>query len=499
MTTTDEPTGAPPDLEEAMAEGPPPEVKATEVAEPVEAQLPAVRTSRHGQQLIAGTDLAVVPPEAELAGLAQMAVTLSAAMGTVPQALRGKPNEVFMVLLTARDLGVGLTTAIREFHVIDGKVTISPKAKLALVNQQRVARVFPHQPPRRRLVKDAEGVERAMEELCECGGSEGKNDRTRALWHAIRYDNPTVVFSSEFTMEDADLVTTKEGGKSIKLHEKSNWKQWPARMLSWRAMGYLIDDCCPEVGAGLYSPDEMGAVTDEDGRVVIDVVANAEPLPGTNAPRGAGRSSGGGGQDEPETASPDDLAGIRHRIDHLGRHHADARKALAGAWVGDDREHPRLPPVGQLLAKQVGRAKAVLASIEGRAAKGEWGDGWEPPGDPPETPAESPQETPPGGSGPDGAPEPGSAGDGDPGANGATEDEDHGVAMDKIIEEVRAMSDHDVRAALDTMGKSRNGTDSTVRRRLAAWRAKDAGLIGATDAEVKKIMAEQDEDQEGGS
>lgn len=493
MTTTDEPTAAPPDVEEAMAEGPPPEVKATEVAEPVEAQLPAVRESRHGQQMIAGTDLAVVPPETEMMGLAQMAVTLSAAMGTVPAALRGKPNEVFMVLLTARDLGVGLTTAIREFHVIDGKVTISPKAKLALVNQQRVARVFPHQPPRRRLVKDpdADGGERRVEELCECGGSEGKNDRTRALWHAVRYDNPTVVFSSEFTMEDAELVTTKEGGKVIKLNEKSNWKQWPARMLSWRAMGYLIDDCCPEVGAGLYSPDELGAVTDEEGRVVIDVVANADPLPGTNAPRGQGRSSGGG-QDEPEAASADDLAGIRHRIDHLGRHHVDARKALAGAWVGDDREHPRLPPVGQLLAKQVGRAKAVLASIEGRAAKGEWGDGWEPPGDPP---AGSPQETPPGDSGTDGAPEPGNAGDGDPGANGDAV-EDHGAAMDQIIEDVRGMSDHDVRAALDAMGKSKNGTDSTVRRRLAAWRAKEAGVLGATDAEVKRLMAETDEDGE---
>lgn len=42
-------------------------------------------------------------------------------------------------------------------------------------------------------------------------------------------------------------------------------------MLSWRALGYLLDEAVPEVGTGLYSPDELGAVTDEEGSPVIDV------------------------------------------------------------------------------------------------------------------------------------------------------------------------------------------------------------------------------------
>jgi len=75
------------------------------------------------------------PERLEMNDLASMAVTLAFA-DLVPKPLRGKPNDVFMVLLTARDLGVRVTTALREFHVIDGKLTLSPKVRLAMVNEQ---------------------------------------------------------------------------------------------------------------------------------------------------------------------------------------------------------------------------------------------------------------------------------------------------------------------------------------------------------------------------
>lgn len=217
--------------------------------------------------------LSLVPSENEMANLGAMAATLAQARA-LPAALQDKPADVFLVLITARDLGVSLTTAIREFHVIDGKVTLSPKVKLAMIRAQKLGKIYPHQPPRQ-VFEDGELRMR----LCPCGSDAGPNDHERATWHAERHDEPGVLHTSTFTMEQARLVPTREKGQNITLAEKSNWKAWPARMLSWRALGYLEDDVFSEVGTGLYNPDEMGAMVDADGQP-IDVTV-ADPIPGT--------------------------------------------------------------------------------------------------------------------------------------------------------------------------------------------------------------------------
>lgn len=190
------------------------------------------------------------PSALEMRDLAAVAVTLSHA-ALVPKALQGRPNDVYLVLLTARDLGVALTTALREFHPIDGKVTVSPKVKLAMVKEQgrdRGWHVWRCDP---------------RNERCKAYACAPADPREEATWHAIR-DGET--HSSTVTMTDA---------ANAQLTGKDNWKKYPQRMLSWRALGWLLDDVFPEVGTGLYQPDELGAITDEDGRPldVIDVPA----------------------------------------------------------------------------------------------------------------------------------------------------------------------------------------------------------------------------------
>lgn len=180
-------------------------------------------------------DLPIIPERSEMNDLAAMAVMLANA-DAVPAALRQRPNDVFLVLLTARDLSVSLTTAMREFHVIEGKVTISPKSKLALVRTSGLGRIWP----------------------------DPGNDAESATWHATRTDQPGERWSYTFTMDEARAITQK--GKI--LAEKDNWRNYPKRMLSWRAVGYLLDDIFPEVGTGLYSPDELGAVTNEEGEPI---------------------------------------------------------------------------------------------------------------------------------------------------------------------------------------------------------------------------------------
>ena len=53
---------------------------------------------------------------------------------------------------------------------------------------------------------------------------------------------------------------------------------YPARMLWWRCSGYVADDVFPEAGLGLYSPEELGAVVDDEGRPID--VAHVELPPG---------------------------------------------------------------------------------------------------------------------------------------------------------------------------------------------------------------------------
>lgn len=500
MTTTDAGTtpATEPDVEPDDMDGaPPPEREQQQLEQPVAVPTSLVRPQRDGStQMIAGTDLAVVPQQNELAQLAQMAVTLSAA-DAVPRALQNRPNDVFLVLLTARDVGVALTTALREFHVIDGRVTLSPKVKLAMVRQQQLGDVFTHQPPRDVVQPDGTKTR----QLCPCGSDGPANDENHATWHAVRRDLPNVLESSTFDRAMAERAT--------KLLDKDNWKNYPQRMLSWRALGYLLDDVFGEVGTGLYSPDEMGAVTDEQGEPVIEVVGHADPLPGTRAPRGHNAPP-------PPEADAGARDGLRKRIDALP---ADGRTALVAMWTAgrETPAGPKLPPLGRLLERQVKTADALVSSIEARARKGEWGD-WSPPtddppaggaagspGDGPESPPTAPAAAEPtdgaqstaGDSEPDppsgDAEQPATAESDEPAGDGTLpldagdepdEDADHAALIDRIIAEVAQMTDAAVRAELDVTGKSRNGTDTQVRRRLAMYRGKNAG-VKVTEAQIK--------------
>lgn len=441
-------------------EVPPPETALVTLA-----QAPMPTREPH-ERLVPGLNLQIVPPENELAALGQLAVTLSAAKA-LPEALQDKPNDVLLILLTARDLGVSLTTAIREFHIINGKVTTSPKVRLAMVRQQGHGLVWPHGPQ----VKDGEL------KACVCG-EDGKNDGVVATWHAMRHDMPGVLHSSTYTQDMASRVAAKEHGRNIKLNEKSTWKSYPERMLSWRALGYLLDDVFPEVGTGLYSPDEMGAVTDEEGNPVIDVTGG-EPLAGHRAPRGRqSQQAREAAAEQNALLSDSEREALRARIYAL----PDAARAeLLRLWteVPEGSEHPRLRALDHMLARELKVADALIKSIEARAAKGEWGE-WSPPepdGD--DGGAESPAEGDEDEGGEAGDSEPvdqppaapaGEAGHDEPGDGEADQGELEQPAevplVDRIVAVMQRMDKAALVAELGIRAKATSGNLDTLRRRL---------------------------------
>jgi hypothetical protein len=186
------------------------------------------------------------PVADEWRGLCQMA-NIMAYSNLVPDALRRRPEDVLLVLLTGRSLGIDPTTALAQCYVVDGKVTIAPKLRLALLHQSGKGRVVPHEVGQTFVV--------------------GK----------VLTPSGEVIETRTLNMDEVPPSLTR----------KKNWSDYPSRMLWWRLAGWLLDDHFPEIGLGIYSPDELGAITDDEG----------VPISPTNVAMPDGY---GGQQSEPE-------------------------------------------------------------------------------------------------------------------------------------------------------------------------------------------------------
>jgi hypothetical protein len=200
-----------------------------------------------------------------LSGLAEQL----ARSGLVPKALRGKPDDVMLVLLTGRDLAIAPTTAVNKIHVIEGKPTLSAELMCALVNRQPGMRIWP----------------------------DPANDDKVAVAHALR-DGVEMRF--RFTIGDATRA---------KLTRKEIWAGYPQFMLWARAVSGLCRMAFPDVLAGVsYTPEEMGAAVDPATGEVIDVSSTdyrpvGKPPPVEVDPDEAAREAGWTSADEANDAA----------------------------------------------------------------------------------------------------------------------------------------------------------------------------------------------------
>lgn len=178
-----------------------------------------------------------MPSPAEWAQLESMAAVLSRS-GLVPAALRRKPDDIMLVLLTGRDLRLAPTTALSKIHVIEGKPTCSAELMSALVNRRPGMSLWP--------------------------GSD--NDAEKATAFGSR-DGREMQFT--FRLEDA---------KRAGLAGKGTWAKWPQFMLWARAVSGLCRMAFADVLAGVsYTPEEMGAEVNEDGEVIDVAGRTVEP------------------------------------------------------------------------------------------------------------------------------------------------------------------------------------------------------------------------------
>ena len=140
---------------------------------------------------------------------------------------------IFAVILRGRALGLDATTALANFHVVEGKPTMQASLIVGLVLNSGKAEYF------------------------DC--TETTNQQ--ATWETKRKGakSPMVI---SFSIEDALAagLVQKQGSEYrgvSRSGKPSNWDKYRRTMLRWRAATELARIAYPDVVAGLYTPDEI--------------------------------------------------------------------------------------------------------------------------------------------------------------------------------------------------------------------------------------------------
>ena len=168
-------------------------------------------------------ELAVAPPKA-IGGIPHLTAYLELSgqisrTALVPEALRGRPEEVLAVMMAGNELGIGPMQALQSINIIKGKPALSAELMRALVLSAG------HQ-----FIIDAND-QSAIAKVCRAGWPE---------WQTV-----------EFNLEDA---------KRAGLLNSPTWQKYPRAMLSARVTSEACRMFFPDVIAGMsYTPEEIEA------------------------------------------------------------------------------------------------------------------------------------------------------------------------------------------------------------------------------------------------
>lgn len=176
----------------------------------------------------------------------------------LPKQYQRNPGNVLLAVELGESLGIPPIQAINTVHVIEGK----PSASSGLISA---------------LVRRAGHTLRV------------KGNDQAATAEIVRSDDPDFTYSVTWDMGRA---------RNAGVTGKDNWKKYPAAMLKARAITEVARDACQEALMGVqYTPEELGAVVDEEGNVVDQ-----------SGPRGAqprgGRFGLSGNFQQPTPAAP---------------------------------------------------------------------------------------------------------------------------------------------------------------------------------------------------
>lgn len=161
-------------------------------------------------------ELAVIPRTlTEVQALAEVLAKST----LLPDALKGKVNDVAVQILAGQELGLAPMASIRGVHVVQGKPLLSADTMVALCLGSGIAEYFS-----------------VVEETA-----------TQVTYETKRKGSP---HPQRFTWSDDD---TKNAG----LNTKDNWRMHKRQMRRARCKAVLARDVYPDVLSGCYDPDEI--------------------------------------------------------------------------------------------------------------------------------------------------------------------------------------------------------------------------------------------------
>jgi hypothetical protein len=149
--------------------------------------------------------------------------------------------DALIILMTGRELGLGPMQSLRSIYVVEGRPTLSADLIAALVRRSGKC-----------------GELRCLE-----------TSATRAVFAGRRVEE-TEPTSLTFTIEDA---------RRANLAGRKNWTAYPAAMLRARAQAALCRLLFPDVVAGIYDPDELGAEERPSAAVLALEASHPAALP----------------------------------------------------------------------------------------------------------------------------------------------------------------------------------------------------------------------------
>ena len=160
--------------------------------------------------------------------------------GFLPSSIK-TPAQAIAVILTGRELGIGIMEAMRGIDIIEGKPAIKPQLMLSLIHNSRVLEDF---------------VINSQPTYCEV----------------------------TMTRKGMSAVRTKFGdteAAAMNLLYKDNYKKQKQNMYRWRAISACARLACPDVIGGLYTPEELENSDDVVGKDVatleLSEKLNADP------------------------------------------------------------------------------------------------------------------------------------------------------------------------------------------------------------------------------
>lgn len=295
-----------------------------------------------------------VPGRDEFLALAAQARILCMS-GAAPAAVRDDPHLAFHIALVGRDLGISPSSALELIDVIETRkgyrLSLSPQLMAGQLRRLGLGEIKP-------LMRTKDTA------IAAAYGPDGE-----------------LLGESEFTWEDAviaELVDTRcapgqhwRNGQT-KCMCRQGWRTYPKRMLWWRAAGFAADDYFPEASLGLYSPEELGAAVDEDGRP-LDPATVALPA-GYELPPGNGHARG---VPPVEQADGVELWHLQARCWALP---AEQKTMLRQQRQGNEKLRASAAggviPTHQLPVPAYRVMKALVSGLEGAAARAD--DSWDP-------------------------------------------------------------------------------------------------------------------------